>query len=64
MRDGALLIRSNAGGEAVQLHPGTADDFFVTEVDAQVTFARNASGAVTGFVLHQYGRDRPATKIR
>ena len=27
-------------------------------------FARNASGAVTGFVLHQYGRDRPATKIR
>lgn len=30
------------------------------EVDAQVTFTRDASGAATGLVLHQDGRDRPA----
>ena len=32
--------------------------------NAQLSFNRNASGAVTGLVLHQYGRDRPARKTR
>jgi hypothetical protein len=32
--------------------------------DAQVTFTLDSSGAVTGLVLHQYGRHRPARKIR
>jgi len=36
----------------------------VNEVDAQVSFTRDSSGAVTGLVLHQYGRHRPAKKIR
>jgi hypothetical protein len=64
MRDGALLGRSNAGGAAVRLWPEGGTDFFVKEADAQVTFTRDASGAVTGLVLHQYGRDRPGRKIR
>jgi hypothetical protein len=64
MRDGALFIRSTAGGPAVHLWPESRTDFFVNEVDAQVTFTRDASSTVTGLVLHQYGRDRPARKIR
>jgi hypothetical protein len=64
MRDGALSVRSSAGGDAVHLWPESRSDFFVKEVDAQVSFSRNESGAVTGLVLHQYGRDRPARKIR
>ena len=64
MRDGALLARSTAGGAPVRLWPERASAFFVKEVDAQVDFTRDASGAVTGLVLHQYGRDRPARKIR
>ena len=64
MRDGALFIRSTTGGAAVRLWPESSGDFFVKEADAQVTFTRDASGTVTGLVLHQYGRDRPARKIR
>ena len=62
LADGALFIRSSRGGAAVRLWPERRDAFFVKEVDAQVSFTRDASGAVTGLVLHQYGRDRPATK--
>ena len=64
MRDGALYARSSTGGGAVRLLPESSSDFFVNEQDAQVSFTRNVSGAVTGLVLHQYGRDRPARKIR
>src|SRR5207247_3342559 len=49
---------------AVQLWPESNNDFFAKDVDAQVTFVRDASGAVSGLVLHQYGRDRPARKRR
>ncbi len=64
MRDGALYVRSSMGGGAAPLRPESSSDFFVNEADAQITFSRNASSAVTGLVLHQYGRDRPAKKIR
>ena len=64
MRDGMLFIRSIAGGSAVRLWPESSDDFFVNEADAQVTFTRTASGSVAGLVLHQYGRNRPARKVR
>src|SRR6185503_15556327 len=63
MRDGALFITPPNGG-AVRLWPETSKDFFVREVDAQITFTRDASGRVSGFVLHQYDHDRPATKVR
>ena len=64
MRDGALSIKSNLGGDAVRLWPESATDFFVKEVDAQVTFTRDPSGAVAGLVLHQFGRHRRAIKTR
>ena len=62
--DSTLSIRSSLGGAAVRLWPESSQDFFVNEVDAQVTFARDARGTVTGLVFHQYGRHRPARKIR
>jgi hypothetical protein len=62
MRDGALFVRPSGGSGAVRLLSESANEFFVNEVDAQATFTRNASGAVTGLVLHQYGRHRPAEK--
>ena len=64
MQGGALFIRSTAGGAAVHLLYERTNDFFVNEVDAQVTFTLDASGVVTGLVLHQYGRDRTAQKVR
>lgn len=62
--DDALMIRSTSGGPPVRLWPESSSDFFVKEVDAQVTFERDAAGRVSAFVLHQYGRDRTATEIR
>ena len=61
--DGALDIKSTVGTER-RLFPSSANDFFAKDVDAQITFVRDASGVVTGLVLHQMGRDRPARKVR
>jgi uncharacterized damage-inducible protein DinB len=64
VRDEALFIRPTSGGSEVRLWPESTTDFFVNEVDAQVTFTRSPGGGVTGLILHQYGRDRPARKVR
>lgn len=64
LRDGALYARSNAGGAAVRLSAESRTSFFSTEADAQIDFARDASGTVTGLILHQFGRDRAARKTR
>lgn len=64
LRTDALFIRSSTGGTPLQLWPESSTDFFIKEVDAQVSFTRDAHGAVVGLILHQYGRDRPASKVR
>jgi hypothetical protein len=64
LRDEALFAQSNNGGAPARLWPESRSDFFLKEADAQVTFTRDALGTVTGLVLHQFGRDRPARKIR
>lgn len=61
---GALFVQSSLGGPPVQLWPETNKDFFIKQSDAQLTFTQDATGAVTGVVVHQYGRDRSARKIR
>ena len=63
-RDGALYAKSSNGGDAVRLWPESTTDFFIKEADLQVTFTRDATGKATGLVLHQFGRDRPAKKVR
>jgi len=63
MQGGALFIRSSNGGATVQLWPASGTDIFVKEVDPQNKFTRDANGTVTGLVLHQYGRDRPARRL-
>ena len=64
MRGAELFIRSSAGGDAIRLWPESRDEFFVNEVDAQLTAKRDASGQVTAVVLHQWARDRTAPRIR
>jgi uncharacterized damage-inducible protein DinB len=64
MQHGALFVRSSLGGDPVQLWPESNRDFFLKQSDVQLTFTSDASGAVTGLVLHQFGRDRPAPKVR
>jgi hypothetical protein len=64
LRDNALYIQSTPGGAVVRLWPESASAFFTKEVDAQVTFARDAGGGVTGLFFHRFGRQRPAKRIR
>jgi hypothetical protein len=64
MKDGALHIRSTPGGSEVRLWPESSVDFFINEVDAQIKFSRSSSGTVTGLVLREFGRDKPAKKVR
>jgi Domain of unknown function (DUF3471) len=64
LKNRALFVSSSLGGDPAQLWPESDNDFFAKAVDAQITFVRDTNGAVSGLVLHQFGRDRPAKKIR
>jgi CubicO group peptidase (beta-lactamase class C family) len=61
LSNGALFVHPSGQG-MLRLWPETEVDFFMKEVDAQVTFVRNAQGAVTQLVLHQNGQNLPGTK--
>ena len=61
--DGALYAQPT-GQQKFRLWPESESDFFLKEVDAQVTFNRDAQGRVTGLVLHQDGHDSPASKVK
>ncbi len=50
------------GQPRVDLFAESPTDFYLKEVDASITFQVDASGAVTGLVLHQSGRDQRATR--
>ena len=59
--DGKLMAQAT-GQPAFALTAEAQDAFYLTAVDAQITFTRNADGAVEGLVLHQGGRDMPAKR--
>ncbi|HEV8449493.1 MAG TPA: DUF3471 domain-containing protein [Gemmatimonadaceae bacterium] len=63
VRNGALYLTPSGQPEA-RLWPESATDFFFREIDAQVSFTRNASGVVTGLVLHQGGENRVGPKVK
>lgn len=59
--DGKLTAQAT-GQKAFELTAEAEDAFYLTAVDAQITFTRDATGAVDGLVLHQGGRDMPARR--
>jgi len=60
----AGLVGQPTGQPGFRLWPETETDFFLKEVDAQITFVRDAQGMVTGLVLHQNGNNSPGKKIK
>ena len=64
MRDHALYVYSSVSGSTLRLWPESPTAFFLKDVDAQIRFTRDASGAVTGSVVHQFGRDLVARKTK
>jgi serine-type D-Ala-D-Ala carboxypeptidase/endopeptidase len=61
-REGGRLFVQATGQPRFEVFAEKRDAFFVKVVDAQLTFTRDASGAVTGLVLHQNGMNQPAPK--
>lgn len=61
--DGVLDVTSTVG-PLRRFYPSGANDFFAKDIDAQLTFVRDAPGTVTGLVLHFQGRNRPGRRVR
>jgi CubicO group peptidase (beta-lactamase class C family) len=59
--DGVLTVQAT-DQPRFELFAEGEDAFFLRVVEARITFTRDASGAVTGLILHQGGRDAPAPK--
>lgn len=63
-KDGEKLMTQATNQPAFELFPEGEDKFYLRAVDAKVTFTRDASGAVTGLIIHQGGRDVPGKKVK
>jgi CubicO group peptidase (beta-lactamase class C family) len=61
-REGDALWLQATGQGRVRLWPSAPEEFFLREVDAQVSFVRDSTGRVASLVLHQNGRDMPAPR--
>jgi CubicO group peptidase (beta-lactamase class C family) len=63
LKDGALWVHPT-NQQVFRLWPESETSFFLKEVDAQLSFVRDAQGAVTAAVLHQNGQDSTAPRVR
>jgi len=63
LKDGALWVHPTDQATS-RLWPESQHDFFLKEIDAQLTFVQDSAGAVTSVILHQGGRDMPGKKVR
>ena len=61
-RDKDRLMSQATGQGKIEVFPKSETEFFVKEVDAQITFVKGSDGKVTHLVLHQNG-DHEAKKI-
>ena len=62
--EGDRIMTQATGQQKVEIFPSSPTEFFLKVTNAQITFVKDASGAVTQLVLHQGGRDMPAKKIK
>jgi len=63
-REGRQLFVRLTGQSRLEVFPESETDFFYKVVDAQLTFGKDATGAVTDVVLHQNGRHQKAAKVK
>jgi D-alanyl-D-alanine-carboxypeptidase/D-alanyl-D-alanine-endopeptidase len=56
------LVAQSTGQQKAAIFPESETKFFSRSANVQLTFTRDTSGAVTGLVLHQGGRDQPARR--
>ena len=63
-REGAFLFAQATGQPKFQLFAEAPTEFFLKEVDAQITFEKDSTGKVTRLVLHQGGMNIPGVKTK
>ena len=63
LKDGALYVHPTDQA-TLRLWAESETDFFLKELDAQLTFVRDAQGAATAVVLHQSGQNMNAPRVR
>lgn len=63
VENGKLMVQAT-GQPSAELFPESETQFFLRVVDAQITFVKDAKGAVTGLILRQNGQNVPAKKIK
>ena len=63
LKDGALYVQPT-NQATMRLWPESETDFFLKELDAQLSFVRDAQGVTTGAVLHQGGQNLNAPRVR
>jgi len=60
--EGDRLMTQATGQGSIQIHPESETEFFVEEIDAQLTFVMGEDGKATALILHQGGRDMRAPR--
>jgi CubicO group peptidase (beta-lactamase class C family) len=63
-REGDRLMTQATGQSKLEVFPESETRFFLKVVDAQITFVKNESGAVTHLILHQGGKDQNGQKVQ
>jgi hypothetical protein len=63
-REGSLMFLQATGQSRVRLRPEAETEFFISEVDAQVSFVRDATGKVSHLILHQGGQNQKGDRIK
>ena len=62
-REGDHFFTQATGQPKAEIFPESDHDFFLTVVDAQVTFVTDSQGHATEIILRQGGRDQHAKRI-
>ncbi len=60
--EGDALMAQPTDQPPFRLWPSGANEFFLREVEAQVSFVRDSTGRVSGLVLHQNGQNVPGPR--
>lgn len=63
LKDGALYMHPT-NQDTLRLWAESETEFFLKDVDVQLTFVRDTQGVVTAVVLHQSGQDATASRVR
>jgi len=62
-RDGRFFTQAT-GQPELEIFAISEREFYLKDVEARLSFQSDATGAMTGLILHQVGREMPARKIR